>query len=195
MNNIMNTSDIYATRYICRKKSGNYIITTSPLSAWEMIDKAESPSELMQKTSTINGKFILNEYSKAQMTTFGGLTERQSLYCFGLGYSKENLQLYFAKQYILTIFAPTSQHHNGQLIPQYHVLPCSHNLSSIESHQKDIVWHHCLDIILDLPLHSNTLRGHQLTHYLLHHPNLPNLPCLRNCIGNRVWIAILNSRT
>ena len=82
---------------ICRKKSGNYIISKFPQSVWEIVATASTPKELKSELTKLGGAtVIVAEYSRAQIKSPAvHVTEKQILKAFGFHTTKKEIELYF----------------------------------------------------------------------------------------------------
>ena len=84
---------------ICRKKSGNLVLTQfAPQAAWELVATASTPKELKSELRKLKGTetIILAEYSQSQLKELVcNVSDKQILKAFEISATKSNIELYF----------------------------------------------------------------------------------------------------
>jgi hypothetical protein len=84
--------------FLCRKKSGNYIVSSYVNSAWEIIAECSTPKELKEAVNSLD-KFetvIKSEYSQSQLKTNAWMyNEKDALKAFGLSSAKSVIEANF----------------------------------------------------------------------------------------------------
>lgn len=83
--------------FVCKKRSGNYIVSEFERSEWETIVICNNPKELLLAVHKLrNGKVIKSEYTKSQLTTLPMLyTKSDAVKAFGLSASKMVIEQQF----------------------------------------------------------------------------------------------------
>lgn len=85
--------------FICKKRSGNFIVSQHERSEWETIAICNNPKELLFEVHRLrSGKVIKSEYSKSQLTTLPMLyTKSDAVKAFGLSASKMIIEQQFGR--------------------------------------------------------------------------------------------------
>ena len=83
--------------FICKKRSGNFIVSEFERSEWETIATCNNPKELLLEVHRLrNAKVIKSEYTKSQLTTLPMLyTKADAVKAFGLSASKMIIEQQF----------------------------------------------------------------------------------------------------
>ena len=87
--------------YLCRKQSGNYIVSSHTSPAWVVVEKCETPKQLFDAVEKLHPisrfcKIILSEYSQAQLKCSPiEFTRERALRAFEIAVTKVNVSTYF----------------------------------------------------------------------------------------------------
>lgn len=85
------------TLFVCKKRSGNYIIASYKSSAWELVAEVTTPKQLKEVVNSLGYSTVIkDEYSKSQLTTKGMFyNKKDALRAFGISASAKEIAANF----------------------------------------------------------------------------------------------------
>ena len=91
----MQTEPQVKVLFICRKKTGNFIVSRHHFEPWKLISPVISPEQLYFEITKFHktDKVIISEYRFSQLIKLGSqFTEKDALRLFGVKQTKANIE-------------------------------------------------------------------------------------------------------